>query len=414
MALFGMTNPHTLAGGTPSSATLGANDRDFRPRNIHEMAFKLWPTSPTPFTYLTSKLPSRTTDDPEYKIFEWRLPVMTWTVDSVATASTVHEITIDAAGIAAGDAYGVKVGDLLEVEGTNQQYIVTTATGDATTAGEDFKVTEWNTTTDPAAADVLRWVGSIYEEGSLSPESISRLHSVVYNYTQIFKDAVEITGTADATRMRPKKPWPQMKGECLERYLMKHETALLRGQRKELLTGTHPKRSMGGLEYFITSTYAKDWGGSMSLEDLEDQLQTLFQYGSKDKAFLCGNTAIKILNRVARNHAALNFDLTSNMNKDESFGLVVKTWVTPFGILRLIPHDLMSESTVYTKDGYCLDMKYLQRVKLRGRDTKWHGNAEENDRDGKKGYYMGELGFSLALPEVHQKWTDIAAYAPDV
>ena len=236
---------------------------------------------------------------------------------------------------------------------------------------------------------------------------------MVYNYTQIFKDAVEITGTADSTRFRPKKPWPQMKAECLERFLMKHEKALLRGQRKEDLTGTHPKRTMGGLEYFITSTYAKDWAGSMSLEDLEDQLQTLFQYGSKDKAFICGNTAIKILNRVARNHAALNFDLTGNMNKDESFGLVIKEWVTPFGILRLVPHDLMSQSATYTKDGYCIDMKYVQRVKLGGRDTKWYPNAEENDRDGKKGYYMGELGFSLALPEVHQKWTDISNYAPD-
>lgn len=413
MALFGMQNPHTYAGGTMGGA-VGSNDRDFRPRNIHEMAFKLWPTSPTPFTYITSKLPSRTVDDPEYKIFEWRLPVMSWTVASVATASTVHEITLDAAGIAAGDAYGVKVGDLLEVEGTDQQYVVTTATGDATTPGEDFKITEWNTTTDPAAGDVLRWVGSLYAEGSGAPDGIARLHSVVYNLTQIFKDSVEITGTADATRFRPKKPWPQMKAECLERYLLKHETALIRGQRKEDLSGTHPKRSMGGLEYFITSTYAKDWAGSMSLSDLEDQLQSAFLYGAKDKAFVCGNTAIKILNRVARNHAALNFDLTGNMNTNETFGLVVKEWVTPFGILRIIPHDLMSQSSVYTKDGYVLDMKYLQRVKLNGRDTKWYPDGRSGlDVDGKKGYYQGELGFSLALPEVHQKWTDIANYAPD-
>jgi len=406
MALFGMTNPHTLGGGAMGSA-VGANDRDFRPRNIHEMAFKLWPTSPTPFTYMTSKLPSRTTDDPEYKIFEWRLPQMTWDPSSIANdtpGATQHTITV-----AAGEAYGLKVGDLIEVEGTDQQYIVTTATANGTT----FVVTEWSTTTHPLDTDTLSWAGSVYEEGGLSPESISRLHSVVYNYTQIFKDAVEITGTADSTRFRPKKPWPQMKAECLERFLMKHEKALLRGQRKEDLTGTHPKRTMGGLEYFITSTYAKDWAGSMSLEDLEDQLQTLFQYGSKDKAFICGNTAIKILNRVARNHAALNFDLTGNMNKDESFGLVIKEWVTPFGILRLVPHDLMSQSATYTKDGYCIDMKYVQRVKLGGRDTKWYPNAEENDRDGKKGYYMGELGFSLALPEVHQKWTDISNYAPD-
>lgn len=407
MSLFGMTNPHTLGGGTMGGA-VGANDRDFRPRNIHEMAFKLWPTSPTPFTYMSSKLPSRTVDDPEFKIFEWRLPQMAWTI--VADTNDTPNATEHTIEVATGEAYGVKVGDLLEVEGTDQQYIVITASSD----GDTFVMKEWSTTTHPDVGDVLRWAGSIYAEGSGAPSGISRLHSVVYNLTQIFKDSAEITGTADATNFRPNKPWPQLKKEALERYLIKHETALLRGQRKEDLTGTHPKRSMGGLEYFITATYAKDWAGSVSLADLEDQLQTLFEYGSKDKLFLCGNTAIKILNRVARNHAALNFDLTDNMNMDESMGLVVKTWVTPFGILRLVPHDLMSRSSVYTKDGYCLDMKYIQRVKLRGRDTKWFPDGRSGlDVDGKKGYYQGELSMSLALPEVHQKWTDLANYAPD-
>lgn len=396
--LFGMQN------------TADWSSPDYRPKNYMELAFKLWPTSPTPLTYLTSKLPSRTTDDPEYKIFEYRLPQMSWTVVAVdSAADPVHEISV-----AAGEAYGVKVGDILEVEGTSQQYIVTTASvaGSVTTAGEDFKVTEWNGTTDPVAGNVMNWVGSAYEEGSLSPESVTRQASLVYNYTQIFKDAVEITGTAKQTRMRPFKPWPQMKAECLERFMIKHEKQILRGRRKEDTTGTHPKRTFGGLEQFITET--KDFNGSVSLNTLEDQLQIAFKYGSKDKLLTCGNTAVKIINRVARNHAALNFDLTDRMNKDQTFGLAVTEWVTPFGILRIVPHNLMSESDVYTQDGYILDMKYIERVKLRGRDIKWHGNAEENDRDGNKGYYQGELGFSLALPEVHQKWQELSAFAPDV
>jgi hypothetical protein len=226
------------------------------------------------------------------------------------------------------------------------------------------------------------------------------------------KDSAEVTGTADSTKIRPFKPWPQLKAEALERFMIKHEKQLLRGQRKELLTGTHPKRTFGGLEYFITET--KDYNGSISLNDLEDQLQIALKYGSKDKALVLGNTAIKVLNRVARNHAALNFDLTNKMNKDQTFGLAVNEWVTPFGIVRLIAHPLMSESDVYTKDGYVLDMKYIQRVKLRGRDIKWMPDSRSGlDVDGKKGHYLGELGFSLALPEVHQKWTDIANYAPD-
>ncbi|MCK5481327.1 MAG: DUF5309 family protein [Gammaproteobacteria bacterium] len=391
--LFGMQN------------TADWSDPDYRPLNYMEVAFKLWPTSPTPLTYLTSKLPSRTTDDPEYKIYEWRLPQMVWAITVVSAddpGATQHVITV-----AASQAYGIKVGDLLEVEGTSQQYIVITASANGTT----FGIQEWNTTIHPAVADNLRWVGSAYAEGSGAPESIVRQHSLVTNYTQIFKDSVEITGTAEQTRIRPNKPWPQMKAECLERFMLKHEYGLLRGAKKEDVTGTNPIRTMGGLEEFITET--KDWNGSVALDTLEDQLQIAFKYGSKDKALVLGNTAIKILNRVARNHAALNFDLSDKVNKDQTFGLDVTTWVCPFGVLRLIPHNLMSESDVYTNDGYVLDMKYLERVKMRNRDIKWFPNAADNDQDGKKGYYQGELGFSLALPEVHQKWTEMSGYAPD-
>ena len=73
----------------------------------------------------------------------------------------------------------------------------------------------------------------------------------------------------------------------------------------------------------------------------------------------------------------------------------------------------MSESDAYTQDGYILDFKYLEYVKLRGRDTKWYPNAQDNDQDSKRGYYQTECGFSVALPEVHQKWTNVAAYGAD-
>jgi hypothetical protein len=380
---------------------------DYRPKNYREMAFKLWPNSPAPLTYLMSKLPSRTVDDPEYKIFEWRLPQQFWNPTNISAddpGATQHVVTVGA-----GEAYGLKVGDLLEIEGTDYQYIVITASTNGTT----FGIQEYaNNVHTPLATENFRWVGSAYAEGTLSPESVMRTPSVVTNYTQIFKDTVEITGTADSTRTRPFKPWPQAKGEALERHMLKLEYATMRGQKYEDTTGATPKRTFGGLNEWITESKDFETGG-VSMDDIEDQLQIAFKYGSKDKALVCGNTAVKILNRVARNHAALQFNLSDKMNKDQTFGLDVSSWVTPFGILRIIPHSLMSESTVYTQDGYILDFKYLEYVKLRGRDTKWFPNAQANDEDAKRGYYQTESGLSVALPEVHQKWINLAAYGAD-
>ena len=283
----------------------------------------------------------------------------------------------------------------------------------ASTDGAGFTAIEWAAnTTHPAADDVLRWVGSVYLEGSGAPESVMRTPSYVTNFTQIFKDSVEITGTADATRTRPFKPWAQAKAECRVRHKLKLEYATMRGQKKEETGGANPARTFGGLNEWITEE--KDFeSGGMSMDDLEDQLQIAFKYGSKDKGLVCGNTAIKIMNRVARNHAALQFNLTDKMNKDQTFGLDVTEWVTPFGILRIIPHALMSESDAYTQDGYILDFKYLEYVKLRGRDTKWYPNAQDNDQDSKRGYYQTECGFSVALPEVHQQWLNVSAFGAD-
>jgi hypothetical protein len=68
---------------------------------------------------------------------------------------------------------------------------------------------------------------------------------------------------------------------------------------------------------------------------------------------------------------------------------------------------------VYTEDGYILDMKYINHVKMNGRDTKWEPNAQLPDEDAKRGYYQTECGLSLALPEVHRRWTGVSAYAAD-
>lgn len=387
------------------------DDPEFRPKNYREMAFKLWPNSPAALTYILSKLPSRTVDDPEYNIFEWRLPQQLFTVTvSDGAGGDGGGANDSVISVAAGEAYGLKVGDLLEEEGTSNQYIVKTATTD----GAEFTVTEYGGTDNAIAqGDKLRWVGSAYEEGSNAPESVLREPSLVTNYTQIFKDAVEITGTADATRTRPFKPWAQAKAEAMERHMLKLEYAVMRGK-KFAGTGANGKarRTFGGLEEWITQTTDFDATG-LSMDLLEDELQAAFMYGSKDKALVCGNTAIKILNRVARNHAALQFNMTDKMAKGQTFGLDVTSWVTPFGILRIIPHNLMSESSVYTEDGYILDFKFLEYIKLRGRDTKWFDNAQDNDQDSKRGYYQTECGFSLALPEVHSKWTSINAYALD-
>jgi hypothetical protein len=86
---------------------------DERPKSYREMAFKLWPDAPSVLTYIMSKLSTRTVTDPEYKIFEWRLPDMAFTVAGEVADGTTS-IVFDAPG--STPAKGLKAGDMLRDE----------------------------------------------------------------------------------------------------------------------------------------------------------------------------------------------------------------------------------------------------------------------------------------------------------
>lgn len=382
---------------------------DERPKNYREMAFKLFPDSPSPFTYVLSKLPSKAVDDPEYKIFEWRLPVMA--VTYAAEADTAEKVL---AAQTTGASVAFKEGDILRNERTGEQVRVDSA---PTSPYTNLTVTRgWGGTTAAAIldADVFRWVTSAYAEGTRSPTSVTRSPTTRTNYTQISKDTVKVTGTAEQMRTRPMKPWEQLKGECLERHMIKLEYTLIYGVPHEDTTSfDDPLRTSGGLDYWITLAGQDiDFSAGTSMNKIEDAMEQTFRYGSRDKIAFCGNRALLILTRAARSHTTI-FSRIEDMPREKTWGLSVTKLTGPFGTLSLVPHPLMTESVAATKDMYIIDPKYVEYVYMRGRDTKWKDRVEENDEDGRKGFFQTEFGLRLALPEVHAKWSGLNAYAAD-
>lgn len=383
---------------------------DERPKNYRETAFKLFPDSPAPFTYIMSKLPSRKTDDPEFKIFEWRLPDMAFTVDGEVAASATT-IVFDAPG--STPAKGLKAGDMLRCEsGSNNEVVRVIA--DPVSPWTSIQVERYWGSTNPAGTildnSILRWVGSAYEEGSRGPSAVSRSPSVVTNYTQIFKDLVKVTKTAEHTRTRPMKPWAQLKGECLERMMIKIEYAMLYGVKSET-TGPDGEalRTSAGIKSLIT-TNTQDFSAGVDLDTFEDAMESVFKYGSKSKLALCGNRALNIINRMVSRNTMLTYRLEA-VDSKQSYGLNVTKLISPFGSLGLVPHPLMTESTTYTKDVFILDTKYIEQVVMNGGDVDWDDNVQLPDEHARKGMYVGELGLSLALEEVHGYWYGLNAYS---
>lgn len=375
------------------------SDPELRPLNYRETAFKLFPDSPTPFTKFLSKMPSSAVDDPQFRIFEWRLPTMAWVTDGVIAAATT---TIDLNTTVGPSGVTIKEGDFL-INETNGEIVRVTTGG---TAASFVCVRGWGNTTaaDTVDLDVWRWAGDGYEEGSGAPTAVSRRASVIENYCQIFKDTADVTGTAAATRTRPMKPWPQLKAEALERLMMKQESAFLWGTQGSATVNGQTLRTTGGFCEMVGSAYTTNMSG-MAIADLEDAMMAAFMYGSKTKMGLIGYKALNLINQLVRTNTQFNFN--DPISKKQTYGLNVRELMSPFGTLGLIPHPLMAESARYTEELYIIDPKYVEYVYLRGRDVDFKDKSQDNDEDAQRGHWLAECGLRLALPECHAVWTNI-------
>jgi hypothetical protein len=375
------------------------SDPELRPLNYRETHFKLFQDSPTPFTKFLSKMPSSAVDDPQFRIFEWRLPTMAWVTDGVIAVGTT---TIDLDTTNGPSGVTIKEGDLLINENSGE--IVRVTTGG--TAASFVCVRGWGGTSavETEDQDVWRWAGDAYEEGSGAPTAVSRRASVIENYCQIFKDTADVTGTAEATRTRPMKPWPQLKAEALERLMMKIESSFLWGTQGSATVNGQTLRTTSGFTEMVGTANTTNMSG-MSIDELENAMMAAFMYGSKTKMGLCGYKALNLINQLVRSNT--QFQFSDPISKKQTYGLNVRELMSPFGTLGLIPHPLMAESARYTEELYIIDPKYVEYVYLRGRDVDFKDKSQDNDEDARRGHWLAECGLRLALPETHAVWTNI-------
>lgn len=397
---------------------------DQRPKDYRQLAFKLFPDSPAPFTFILSKLGTRVVTDPEFKFFEWRLPKQTWIVETQVAASaskgtvvTVElKTTTEDASEPAEPAFYLKPGDILINETTGIEYVrvVSITDLDTITVSRYWGDTGTPTSTVIAADAVLRWAGSAYPEGTAAPTAVSRRATTVYNYTQISKDAANLTNTAAATSFRPfKNTWAQLKADALERHMMKLEYMLLHGVKDEVTDSTSgmPLRSAAGFRPLVVAANGvQDFSGGSTMIKLEDACESLFKYGSKTKLAFMGNRALNIINRTVR--VSTQFEFRADLPKNKTYNLDIQVLRTPFGTLNIMAHPLLTESDVYTKDVYCIDMKYANFVYLKGRDTQWKERSQMNDdelTDDTLGVWQTEASLELAMPECHAVWTGLNA-----
>ena len=171
---------------------------DFRPTNYRELFTLLEPNGTAPLQALLAMTSSESTDDPKYNHFRDELPNRTIVVNGALNSSPTT-LTFDNDT----DDEGFLVKGVVIHNHTTGENLLCTADGN-TSANTVAISRGFGGSTAQAVADneVLSIAGFADQEGGTAPTAISFDPTTDYNYTQIFKTAVQVSRTLQNTYLR--------------------------------------------------------------------------------------------------------------------------------------------------------------------------------------------------------------------
>ena len=368
---------------------------DERPKNYREAILYLYPNDKAPLMSFLSKLGSESTDDPEFKVFIKGLPSQR-ALNEDNYNNTDNPLTMH---LTVADDYKVfKAGHVVMNERTLEvMWVTASAAGGG--AGGQLTLTRAigaQALVAGLATDPILVVGTRHAEGASIPTAIAYDPTVVSNYTQIFRNSLNQSNTARATRLRT---GDQVKNAQKETMLLHHiemEKAFLFGVAHEAAgTNGNAERGTRGMLFHI-STLVKDFSGGLDVDTWEDFLEDLFRYGSNQKLMLAGGRAINVMNKLARINGHINL-----VPKAETFGMAIWSYLCPFGELMLKVHPLMSENSTFNSWGFVFDTGQLRYRYLKGRDTQYLKNRQTPGDDAVKDEYLTEAGLEGRFERTH-------------
>lgn len=369
---------------------------DERPKSWREGILRLYPNGMAPLTGLTAAMKSRSVDDPEYN----------WWEKALQTQRFAMNVNLGVTGdlAVASGAITLKAGHLLRIEQTGEIVRVTFDPVLDTT----IPVLRGYAGTTATAVNVgsenpnVHVVGTAHEEGSAAPTGINYNPVKRFNYTQIFRNTLEMTRTASKTRLRTGDQVKEAKRECLEYHSIEMEKAFFWGRRSESTLGGKPIRTTGGVISFIDAANSvNNTDGSFNMIELEGWLKRMFDFGSSEKIAFIGNTALLAINQCIRRNTSFNIQTGL-----KEYGMSVTRLICPFGELVLKTHPLfnqISSATFNAADSsmVVLDMANVTYVNLVDSDTKYQKDLQDDGIDGMKSGYLTECGLEVAHPLSH-------------
>lgn len=262
----------------------------------------------------------------------------------------------------------------------------------------------------------LQLVGNAHEEGSGLPVAVTQQGIPRMNYTQIFRNAWGVTGTAKAVTFRTGNKVAKSKADCAKYHAEDQERSMIWGIKHVTTMNGKPFRMTDGIKSQLTQygayVSAANTGsvpGNFSRSDFEDFIRNVFSKNVKgapnERIAIGGDIVLQVLNQQTA------LDGTYQIFQGETkVGITVNTIVTPFGTLKLMTHPLMNESVLWKKELYVLHPAAIRRRVLR--ETFQEGYDSAGDRingvDADQGAITTEMGIEVGAAQTMGILTNVA------
>jgi len=383
---------------------------DERPKNFRELILWRNPNGQTPIFALTARIGKESTDDPEFSWWTEPNDIVRLHMNGaiLAAATTVVVDSADPSAAAPKNNWGVashlKEGDLLMVEPLADTVTFAPEVMRVVSVASDTTFTVVRGAAGTTAANIaddqfLLLIGSSYAEGTRAPLANSRNPIKYSNFTQIFKDTYELTGTATETKTRTGDPVKNDKKRKAFDHARAIEMAILFGQKSETVgINGKPQRTTDGIRKFIAAGNTTIFTAPYDLSDLLAAVSPIFDFDTE-----AGDTRIAFVGQGALNafnarmiqgtgQSAININYN---NKESVFGVNFTEMVTPLGRILFKVHPLMNRNSLYRNSMLIMDFSALKWRPMKNRDTKFKDNVQHNDEDTQKGLWMTEAGLEV-------------------
>lgn len=395
MPILGLTDTETFE-----------NDRFKNWRRVIRYAF---PNGRAPLMAFLSMTDAVETNDPEFKWYEKSLPQHRTTL----TAAYDDDDT----SIAIADAV-VRPGHIIRNNNTGEVMRVTAVSSDGLT----LTVARGNWETPPAASsgssDVIHVIGNANSENSGAPTAMYTKPTAQYNYTQIFRESFNVSGTEMKTAVIWDKrgSYPDKLAEALQSISMQMERAFLFGERAEY-TNTSTgfvERTTRGLYRWIAaynsgSNIFTPSGGNITHSLWDEYLEVAFRVSmnrANEKLVLMGSGFARHLNTLFRSTGRIEL-----VPAEDTFGIDVTRYVSPHGTVYLKTSPLMTLDPAWRNWAFVVDLGCVTYRYLTGRDLQKLTNRQNNDVDGRKDEFLAECGLEVQHPEAMVVIRDVTGTA---